>query len=128
VGRIIAQSGRNAIVSRLGCSQNVALRKIIFGGLMWKGIQRRFYSMMYYFGKTPPASAEISSAFDKLEREMSVLADDPLCDCQVLAGPTTIECKTRRTSVCEAMGELRPDVNTVPHKVGFCGGLQEGSR
>jgi hypothetical protein len=107
----------------------LALDKIFFsGGTMWQSLQRRFYSMMYYFGKTPPTSAEISAAFDNLERGMTVSADDPLCDCQVLAGPTTIECKTRRTSVCEAMGELRPDVNTVPHKVGFCRSLREGSR
>src|SRR5258706_3335218 len=93
-------------------------KNLFLGGQMWKGMQRRFYSMMYYFGKTPHTSAEISASFDKLEREMSVSADDPLCDCQVLGGNTTIECKTRRTSVCEAMGELRPDVNTIPHKVG----------
>jgi hypothetical protein len=84
--------------------------------------------MMYYLGKTPPTSAEISAEFERLEQEISVSADDPLCDCQVLAGSTTIECKTRKTSVCEAMGERRPDVNTVTHKVGFCSSLREGSR
>jgi hypothetical protein len=99
-----------------------------FGGKMWKGIQRRFYSMMYYFGKTPPPSAEIDAAFEKLGEEATIAADDPLCDCQVLANSTTIQCKTRRTSACEALGELRPDVNTVTHKVGFCSSLREGSR
>jgi hypothetical protein len=95
---------------------------------MWKGLQRRFYSMMYYFGRTPPTSAEIDEAFEKLERETTISANDPPCDCQVKAGSTTIQCKTRRTSACEAMGELRPDVNTIPHKVGFCKSLPEGSR
>ncbi|MET4323175.1 hypothetical protein ABIB90_007314 [Bradyrhizobium sp. JR4.1] len=95
---------------------------------MWKGLQRRFYSTMYFLGKSPPASAAIDAAFEKLERETVVTADDPLCDCQVIAGRTTIECKTRRTSVCEAMGEIRVDVNTVPHKVGFCASLREGAR
>ncbi|MEK9285425.1 hypothetical protein MTR72_38475 [Bradyrhizobium sp. ISRA442] len=36
---------------------------------MWQGIQRRFYSMMYYFGRTPPTSAEIDAAFEKIEAE-----------------------------------------------------------
>lgn len=102
--------------------------KSFLGGQMWKGIQRRFYSMMYYFGKTPPTSAEIDAAFEKLEQEATIAANDPLCDCQVLANSTTIQCKTRRTSVCEALGERRPDVNTVPHEVGFCRSLPEGSR
>lgn len=95
---------------------------------MWNDVRRRFYSMMYRLGKTPPTSAKISADFETLEQGMSVSEDDPLCDCQVLAGSTTIECKTRRTSVCEAMGERRPDVNTVVHKVGFCSSLREGAR
>lgn len=125
---IIVQREHCSIVSRLGCSQYLALGKIIFGGQMWKGIQRRFYSMMYYFGKAPPTSAEIDAAFEKLGEEATIAADDPLCDCQVLANSTTIQCKTRKTSACEALGEMRPDVNTVVHKVGFCSGLREGSR
>ncbi|WGR72688.1 MULTISPECIES: hypothetical protein [unclassified Bradyrhizobium] len=96
---------------------------------MWQGIQRRFYSMMYYFGRTPPTSAEIDAAFEKIEAEATVSADDdPWCDCQVKAGSTTIQCKTRRTSACEAMGEVRRDVNAIPHKVGFCRSVSEGSR
>ncbi|WP_368508721.1 hypothetical protein [Bradyrhizobium lupini] len=82
---------------------------------MWQGIQRRFYFMMYYFGRTPPTSAEIDAAFEKIETEATIAADDPWCDCLVKAGPTVIECKTRRTSTCEAMGQLRPDVNASPH-------------
>jgi hypothetical protein len=95
---------------------------------MWKGIQRRFYSMIYYFGKAPPTSAEIDAAFVKLEQEATIAASDPLCDCQVLAGSTTVQCRTRKTSACEALGEMRPDVNTVTHKVGFCSSLREDAR
>jgi hypothetical protein len=102
-------------------------RSMIFqgGGGMWKGLQRRFYSALYYFGRTPSTSDEIDEAFKKIEQGPTILLDDPLCDCQVLAGRNTVQCKTRRTSVCEAMGEVRPDVNKVPHKVGFCRNLRE---
>lgn len=106
-----------------------ALGKVHFrGGTMWQGIQRRFYSMMYYFGRTPPTSAEIDAAFEKIESEATIATNDPLCDCLVKAGPTIIQCKTRKTSTCAAMGQLRPDVNTSPHDVGFCKSVSGGSK
>jgi hypothetical protein len=92
---------------------------------MLLGLRRAFYSTMYFFGKQPPTAADISAEFGTIEREIAITDDDPLCDCQIIAKKQTIECKTRRTSVCEAMGERRPDVHAVPHKVGFCGTLQE---
>ncbi|OSI36859.1 hypothetical protein [Bradyrhizobium canariense] len=104
--------------------------KFIFfwGGTMWQGIQRRFYFMMYYFGRTPQTSAEIDAAFEKIETEATIAADDTWCDCLVKAGPTVIQCKTRRTSTCQAMGQLRPDVNASPHTVGFCKSVSDGSK
>lgn len=120
-GTNISTQARNILLLRALIEVTVrVLGDQFWGHTMWQGLRNRFYSAMYYLGKAPPTSAEITAEFDKFEQRILPSDDDPLCDCQVIVGGVTIECQTRRTSVCEALGEAKPGVNTVPHKVGYC--------
>jgi hypothetical protein len=65
---------------------------------MWKTICKQTYRLLYYLGKTPPASAEIEVELDRLGQTPekggtpAPAAPGERCDCLVTAGNRKVGC------------------------------------
>jgi hypothetical protein len=92
---------------------------------MWKTIVKQANRLLYYFGKTPPSSAEVAAELDRLQQTQAGGTDAKAvgdrCDCLVTAGGTQIGCYPNITvAACNLIGDTKPGLNGTPYPLGSC--------